>query len=138
MASQYDVIIRGGEVIDPANGVQGVLDLGIRHGKVAAVSERLDESQSDDVIDAAGRIVMPGHIDTHAHLSSPFQRSVDRAFGHVMLAESGTTTALDLAGEPESLADGMKRRGAGMNVAGLLGLVPHETVGEDDPGPATM
>ena len=89
-------------------------------------------------MDVAGKIVMPGHIDTHAHLSGPFDQSGMRAYGHVMLAESGTTTALDLAGEPGALAEGMARKGAGMNVATLLGLVPHTTIKEDDPSLATM
>jgi hypothetical protein len=138
MPERFDLVLRGGRVIDPANGVDGIRDLAFRHGKVAAVRERVDDSQADDTMDVTGRIVMPGHIDTHAHLSGPFDQSGMRAYGHVMLAESGTTTALDLAGEPGALSEGMKRRGAGMNVAGLLGLIPHTTLREDDPSLSTM
>lgn len=138
MPGRYDLVLRGGHVVDPANGVDGVFDIGFQHGKVADVRERIDDAQADDLVDLAGQIVMPGHIDTHAHLSGPFDQSGLRAFGHVMLAESGTTTALDLAGEPGALAEGMKRKGAGMNVATLLGLVPHSTVKEDDPSLMTM
>jgi len=129
----YDLVLRGGRVVDPANQVDAVRDIGFRHGKIALVAEHIDDSDADDLIQVGGRVVIPGHIDTHAHLSSPFQRSVDRAYGHVMLAETGTTTALDLAGSPEGLSDALKRRGSGMNVAGLLGLVPHQTLPEDDP-----
>ncbi|MSQ34252.1 MAG: amidohydrolase [Dehalococcoidia bacterium] len=136
MAS-FDLIVRGGRVVDPANGVDAVRDVGVRLGRIEAVSERLDAPRTTLVMDASGRVIMPGHIDTHAHLSSP-GGNVDRAFGHVMLAESGTTTALDLGGEPANLAAGMKARGAGMNVACLLQLVPHKTVPEDDPRPAVI
>ncbi len=138
MPERFDLVLRGGHVADPANGTDGVRDVGLRHGRVARVSERIDDEQADDVIDCSGKIVMPGHIDTHAHLSGPFDQSGMRAYGHVMLAESGTTTALDLAGEPGALAEGMKRKGAGMNVATILGLVPHTTIKEDDPSIGTM
>ncbi len=136
MNQRYDLVLRGGHVVDPSNGTDGVRDVGFRHGKVAQVSDRIDDDASDNVVDVTGKVVMPGHIDTHAHLSGPFEQTI-RAYGHVMLAESGTTTALDLAGEPTALADGMRQRGAGLNVATLLGLVPHTTIKEDDPSLAT-
>lgn len=138
MPPRFDLVLRAGHVADPANSTDDVRDVGIRNGKIAQVSERIDDELADDVIDVSGKIVMPGHIDTHAHLSGPFDQSGIRAYGHVMLAESGTTTALDLAGEPAALAEGMARRGAGMNVATLLGLVPHTTIKEDDPSITTM
>ena len=132
-----DLIIRGGRIVDPANGIDDSLDLGIRHGRVAAVAEYIETSRTTRVVEATGLIVMPGHIDTHAHLSSPGGDPA-RAYGHVMLAESGTTTAFDLGGEPGNLVAGMKARGSGLNVACLLQLVPHVTVPEDDPRPAVI
>lgn len=138
MSQRFDLVLRGGHVADPANSTDSVQDVGFRLGKIAEVSERIDDALADDVIDLSGKIVMPGHIDTHSHLSSPFNTSVNRAFGHVMLAESGTTTALDLAGEPGSLVKGLREQGSGMNVAGLMGLVPHSTVKEDDPSLPVM
>ncbi len=138
MPQRFNLVLRGGHVVDPANGTDARMDVGLRLGKIALVAERIDDELADDIIDVIGKIVMPGHIDTHAHLSGPFDQSGTRAYGHVMLAKSGTTTALDLAGEPGALAEGMKRKGAGMNVATILGLVPHTTIKEDDPGIGTM
>jgi hypothetical protein len=132
---EFDLVLANGRVVDPANNIDGQFDVGIRHGKVAAVAENISPDLADDMIDVTNQVVMPGHIDTHAHLSSPQNRSVDRAYGHAMLVESGTTTALDLAGDPTGMARGMARRGAGLNVASLMGLVPHNTIKEDDPGP---
>jgi len=132
---QFDSVLKNGRVVDPINNIDGKFDLGIRHGKVAAVSENIDLASADDIIDVSGQIVIPGHIDTHAHLSSPFNSNVDRAYGHAMLVESGTTTALDLAGDPTAMSNGMLQRGAGLNVASLMGLVPHSTISEDDPRP---
>ena len=135
----YDTVIRGGRVLDPVSGTDAVLDLGIKHGRVDALGEGLEVAAGGRTIDAAGRWVMPGHIDTHAHVSSAGdERNVDRALGLAMLAESGTTTCLDLLGTPESLADGMRRLGAGINVATVMALIPHLTIPEDDPPIALM
>lgn len=131
-------MLKNGRVVDPTNNIDGQLDVGIRHGKIASIAETIAPERADDIIDVTRQIVMPGHIDTHAHLSSPFNANVDRAYGHAMLVESGTTTALDLAGDPTSMSEGMIRRGAGLNVASLMGLVPHSTVSEDDPRPSIL
>jgi cytosine/adenosine deaminase-related metal-dependent hydrolase len=135
----YDAVITGGRVLDPANNTDAVLDIGINHGRVDLIGEGLEPSAGGRRINAAGHWVMPGHIDTHAHVSSAGdERNVDRALGLAMLAESGTTTCLDLLGTPESLSDGMQRLGAGINVAGAMALIPHLTIPQDDPPIAQM
>ncbi len=138
MANIADCIITGGHVLDPKNSADGPLDVAIRHGRIDRVAERIDPPATATVIDASGKYVMPGHVDLHAHVSTAWQGRQDRAVGHRMLVESGTTTILDLAGEPGKMAEGMKRDGAGLNVASLLGLIPHATVREDDPRPHVM
>ncbi|MGZ4496355.1 MAG: N-acyl-D-amino-acid deacylase family protein [Nocardioides sp.] len=63
----YDVIIRGGRWFDGTGGPSAVRNLGIRDGRVAAVSaEPLDETGAE-VVDATGRWVMPGMVDIHTH-----------------------------------------------------------------------
>ena len=64
------ILIRGGRLIDPANGIDGQLDLLLEDGRVAAIGEGLD-AQGARVIDAAGRVVAPGFIDMHCHLRDP-------------------------------------------------------------------
>jgi dihydroorotase len=66
--ADYDIVIAGGHVIDPANGVDGVRDVAIADGRIAAVAERLPRHTVRRVIDAAGRYVTPGLVDFHAHL----------------------------------------------------------------------
>jgi cytosine/adenosine deaminase-related metal-dependent hydrolase len=135
----YDTVIKGGRVLDPANKTDAVLDVGINHGCIDVMGESLKASAGGRTINAAGRWVIPGHIDTHAHVSSAGdERNVDRALGLAMLAESGTTTCLDLLGTPESLSDGIRRLGAGINVAGVMALIPHLTIPQDDPPIAMM
>ncbi|MFP6569634.1 MAG: amidohydrolase family protein [Dehalococcoidia bacterium] len=135
----YDTVIKGGRVLDPANKTDAVLDVGINHGRIDLMGEGLKASAGGRTINAAGRWIIPGHIDTHAHVSSAGEEAnVDRALGLAMLAESGTTTCLDLLGTPESLSDGIRRLGAGINVAGVMALIPHLTIPKDDPPIAMM
>ena len=135
---QFDLVLKNGHVVDPANNIDGRFDVGIKYGKIASVINNINLDMADDTIDVEGQIVMPGHIDTHAHVSSVFGNDTNRAYGHAMLVESGTTTALDLAGNPTLMAEGMLQRGAGLNVASLMGLVPHSTISEDDPRPSVV
>lgn len=66
----YDLVLRGGHVIDPKNGVDGPAHVAIRDGKVAAVGPRLDAAGAKKVIDCAGLYVTPGLVDIHVHLFS--------------------------------------------------------------------
>lgn len=64
------MLIQGGHVIDPANGLDAVCDVLVEDGKIAAVGENLC-AENVQVISAAGRIVAPGFIDMHCHLRDP-------------------------------------------------------------------
>lgn len=64
----YDLIVAGGRVIDPANGVDGVADVGIVGTRIARVGPALRRSAGTRVVDAAGRIVTPGLVDVHVHV----------------------------------------------------------------------
>src|SRR5664279_3649795 len=57
---KYDLILTGGEVIDPAAGLRGVMDIGIAGGKIAAVAPALPANEALRAISAKGRIVTPG------------------------------------------------------------------------------
>ena len=63
----YDLLIRGGHVIDPANNLNAPADVAIRNGRIAAVAEFIDPAQARAVIDATGQIVTPGLVDLHTH-----------------------------------------------------------------------
>lgn len=67
-AQQYDLIIRGGHVIDPKNDIDRPMDLAVRDGRIARVAERIDPQQAQRVIEAEGLYVTPGLIDVHAHV----------------------------------------------------------------------
>lgn len=62
-----ELILRGGRVIDPSQGLDGIRDVGFANGKVAAIAARLD-SAAAAVHDVSGLIVSPGLIDLHTHV----------------------------------------------------------------------
>ncbi len=64
----YDVVITGGHVIDPANGVSAVADVAIKDGVVAAVEDGIGADQGRRHIDAHGQYVTPGLVDLHTHI----------------------------------------------------------------------
>ncbi len=65
---KYDLIIRGGTLVDPAENLSGVREVGFAEGRVAAVGECLDKDDAREVIDASGCVVTPGLIDLHVHV----------------------------------------------------------------------
>src|SRR5206468_9229294 len=66
--SELELILRGGRVIDPAQGIDGVMDVGILGGRVAAVAPALAPAPRTKMINVHGKLVLPGLIDTHAHI----------------------------------------------------------------------
>src|SRR5438874_39240 len=66
-AADYDLLIKGGRVMDPSRKFDQTSDVAIRGGKIAAVQPNIAASSAADTIDAGGRIVVPGLIDIHTH-----------------------------------------------------------------------
>ncbi len=66
-ATKYDLVLKGGNVIDPHNGVQAVRDVGIRDHKIAAVENHIPDSAATKVISVKGMFVTPGLLDIHTH-----------------------------------------------------------------------
>jgi dihydroorotase len=66
----FDLVIRGGEVVDPGSGLLGRLDVGIRGGVIAAVDRSLPPEGVGATLDAVGHVVTPGLFDLHTHLYS--------------------------------------------------------------------
>jgi dihydroorotase len=65
---KYDLVIHGGRVIDPANGLDGQRDIGTHAGRISAVEAHLPLGDASDVIDATGSLVVPGLVDLHVHV----------------------------------------------------------------------
>ncbi|MET7999508.1 amidohydrolase family protein [Nonomuraea glycinis] len=70
-ATRYDLVIKGGRVLDPGQGLDGVMDLAITGGRVSAIRADIPAESARRVIDASGpgRYVVPGLIDIHTHVA---------------------------------------------------------------------
>lgn len=96
-AMQFDTLLRGGRVMCPASGIDGVMDVAVRDGKIAAVQADILPTAAKHVVDVTGKIVLPGLIDTHGHV---FQYVTGR-FGinpDLVGVQSGVTTVIDQGG----------------------------------------
>jgi dihydroorotase len=65
---KYDLVIKGGEVLDPSQSLRAKRDIGIRWGVIEAVEDSIPPARALKSIDAAGKLVMPGLIDLHCHV----------------------------------------------------------------------
>lgn len=65
---RYDLLLQGGEVIDPHNGIHAVRDLGIRDHKIAAVEPHIPAAEALKTVNLHGLIVTPGLVDIHTHV----------------------------------------------------------------------
>jgi dihydroorotase len=97
MDSQFDLLLHGGRVIDPASGRDEIADVAITGTEIAAVETALPATAARQVIDVSGKIITAGLIDTHAHV---YQHVTGR-FGlnaDMVGVRSGVTTVVDQGG----------------------------------------
>jgi len=100
----YDLLIKGGRVMDPATGLDSVTDVGIKGHVVTRIGRTLDASSAKQVVDARGLLVVPGLIDIHAHVFAGTQSDHYLSDGNSALPpdgftlRNGVTTAVDCGG----------------------------------------
>src|SRR3981189_3894557 len=107
----FDQLLRGGRVICPASGIDGIRDVAIRNGKIAAVQSDILPTSAREVIDVTGKLVLPGLIDTHAHV----YQYVTGRFGmnaDMVGVQSGVTTVVDQGGPSCMTLPGFRHFGA--------------------------
>jgi dihydroorotase len=97
MTTQYQTLLKGGHVIDPATSIDGVMDVAVSDGLIAAVEKDIPANAGSEVIDVRDCLVLPGMIDTHAHV----YQHVSGRFGlnaDMVGVRSGVTTLVDQGG----------------------------------------
>ncbi len=104
MAQEYDLLLKGGHVIDSRNNIDQLMDVAIADGKIAKVAANISKNTAKTVVDAKGLIVAPGFIDIHSHnfhgtepgayLSNSFSALPPDGFSF----RSGVTTVVDVGG----------------------------------------
>jgi dihydroorotase len=100
---KYDVLLRGGHLIDPRNGTSAVRDVAIAGGKIAAVAPKIDPADAFKTIDVSGLYVTPGLIDIHGHVYTGTGEKGSYAGDNSVYPDgftlrSGVTTIVDAGG----------------------------------------
>lgn len=104
--AHYDLLLKGGHVIDPANNIDGIMDVAVSGGKIAAVQKDISADTAGKVVDATGLYVTPGLIDIHVHITNggaPLNWFDPEARSHIqpyaipadLVLQSGVTTVVD-------------------------------------------
>ncbi|WP_395808646.1 amidohydrolase/deacetylase family metallohydrolase [Daejeonella sp.] len=100
----YNIIIKGGHVIDPKNNINRVMDVAITDGKISKVASSIDASQASHLVNASGMYVTPGLIDIHGHVFAGTEPNhmYSNGFNSVMpdgfYQRVGVTTVVDAGG----------------------------------------
>lgn len=113
----YDLVLKGGQVIDPETELNAIRNIGIIGDKIVEISQT--ELSGKEVIDVSGLIVAPGFIDLHVH------GMTNKA--HEYQARDGVTTALELEGGRDFLRGWLASK-KGNSIVNFGATVPHSTI----------
>ena len=103
----YDLVIKNGTVIDPAQGIHAKKDIAVAGGKIAAIEDYISDGDTHDVIEADGLLVTPGLVDLHVHVwwgVAHLAIEADPACVH-----RGVTTAIDAGSSGSNTIAGFHR-----------------------------
>ncbi len=112
----YNIVIKGGHVIDPKNQVDQVMDVAVKDGKIVRVAKNIDGKEGAQVVDASGFYVVPGLIDMHVHVFNGVDLDYEY-WEHPVSIEPdgftfrvGVTTVVDAGGSGWRTFPAFKRR----------------------------
>lgn len=124
----FDLLVKGGWVIDPANGLNGAADVGITGGKIAEVGPDLNPARSRNAIDASGLLVTPGLLDIHLHAYVNRQDQSPESWMGSLHADahflsSGVTTGVDVGTAGANEITHFRRTVIDRSITRILALV---------------
>ena len=103
----YDLLIKSGRIIDPAQQLDAQLDIAINGDKIACLSENISPTESNQVINAQGKIVTPGLIDSHCHVYS--KQDPPGTEPDTVGVNQGVTTVVDGGSAGQATFDDFKK-----------------------------
>ena len=118
---KFDLVIKGGEVIDPSQSLRGKRDIGIRFGAIEALEADIPAERAQRLIDASGRLVTPGLIDLHSHVY-PYGSAIGIPADE-LIAQQGTTTCVSAGDAGANNFAGFRRFIAGQSRTRLYAFV---------------
>ncbi len=133
---QYDLLLTGGDVLDPGAGIRGTMDVAISGGKIAAVAPGLSSTQARRTISVKGRVVTPGLVDIHAHvLVNGFDMGMRtdhycRGSGVTTLCDAGSTGSANFSGLRDVLDHHVRTRVRAFVNLSAIGIVGTSRGGE--------
>lgn len=154
LSQQVNILLKGGHVIDPANGIDAPMDVAIGDGIILEVAPSIDTSTAEQVVDVSGLYVTPGLIDMHTHVFFGTEEpafagfQITNSFGSVVpdafTFRSGVTTVVDAGSSgwrdfhlfrKQTIENSRTRVLALLSIAGngMLGTVHAQTVNDMDP-----
>ncbi|MCI0549102.1 MAG: amidohydrolase/deacetylase family metallohydrolase, partial [Candidatus Rokubacteria bacterium] len=105
----FDLVLKGGTVVDPSTGLDGRRDIAVERGAIARIASDIPSAEATRTIEVAGKIVTPGLIDLHAHVFEGFNRTgVHPDLGGVYagvttIVDAGSAGAATFAGFPRHI-----------------------------------
>jgi dihydroorotase len=89
---KYDLVIKGGEVLDPSQSLRAKRDIAIRYGRIEALEAEIPANRAERLLDASGKLVTPGLVDLHSHVY-PYGSAIGIPADE-LIAFQGTTTCV--------------------------------------------
>jgi dihydroorotase len=135
---KYDLLLKGGHVIDPRNRITAVRDVAIANGRVAAVAANINPAEALKVVDASGHYVTPGLVDIHVHVYAGTGERGSYAGDNSLYPDgftlrSGVTTVADTGSSGWRTFEDFKQRiidRSRTRVLALLNIVGHGMRGD--------
>ncbi len=93
--NHYDLLLQGGRVIDPANGLDGPADVAVAGDRIARVAPGIEPSEAVSVVNVSGLLVTPGLLDIHAHVYHTKEPGGLSVMADSHCPRSGVTTVMD-------------------------------------------
>jgi dihydroorotase len=129
----YDILIKGGEAIDPSRGFRSIADVAVLDGKIDAIEANIPAERAADVVDAKGLYVTPGLVDLHTHIHYGLGIGIE---ADPVAARSGTTTWVDAGTFSQGELFGFRRfivEPARARIYGYVYLYPNDRNPDEDP-----